>query len=736
MSECLFCLSIIAASAITSALVGRGLLVAVRARWLLRPRLENLFVWVFAGVGWWVLGFGWLSYGGLTARQARWPLLAGGAAWGALGLWRGRAWLGALGRSLRAAPGGPGVFFAACLLSLVGLLHRVQNYEWASMYNDTLTYVSLSTWLQDHGFDLAGVPYDRQYYITHAPHFFIAGGHRMGATWLLALLQALTGREALSVSNPLMGFGLLLNLAGVYLFARWAVRLGWKPAAGAVLFAASLGSPLQTAEFLGFQAQMYGTAFFPVILALLARCLAPRRWAPGGGLALALVTTTFLSAYHDMAPLLVPAVLGTLVLTFRRARRAGLTRRFAFFALVTFAGLLALGNIEWLRSARSLSSLVGTFAGWPIPWDGPQYLQFALGVAPGAYPLDPAAWSDPDLLLVFGLALAGVVALVRRRRWVALEGLSLFLVLAVYFHFVRDPFTAERGHRWSLFKLAKWAYPLVAVLPFAGLAWLRPRLSLPRLVFFVPGAAMVFLCLIRFEARECGPMTSTLGAHPQGASVRLREYVKAGGFQSVYLVDWALNPGEKRPGLAGYLFHPLPSLNGASPREEDDPAIDLGGNTLAVTWLTPPFEPPAERLPLNLNRLDVSRPHVASFTNPAGWPPPHPAGGVWLPLSDEPATLRLWAPRRGKGRLVLRFAPADDNPAGWNVRLRGKRNGVDRDLVLRSASRVELPLLLPPGRSSVELVCRPLGKARKVLTLRHAEVRFDESPHQHGITRR
>ena len=148
---------------------------------------------------------------------------------------------------------------------------------------------------------------DSRHTITWYAHHEAAHGFRMGATWLLALLQSLTGRDALVVSQPLMGLGLLLNLAGIYLLARWAARLGWRPAAGVVLFAAALGSPLQTTVSMGFQGQIFGTAYFVFVLALLSRCLAPSYWTAGIAGVLSLATAAFLSCYHDMAPLLLVA---------------------------------------------------------------------------------------------------------------------------------------------------------------------------------------------------------------------------------------------------------------------------------------------------------------------------------------------------------------------------------------------------------------------------------------------
>ncbi len=88
MTEIVFCLGVIVAMIGISVLTGLGLLLVFPARWLLRGRLESLLAWVFIGLGWWMLAFGWLTYMGLSTRQLRWPLLASGLIFSVAGLWK------------------------------------------------------------------------------------------------------------------------------------------------------------------------------------------------------------------------------------------------------------------------------------------------------------------------------------------------------------------------------------------------------------------------------------------------------------------------------------------------------------------------------------------------------------------------------------------------------------------------------------------------------------------------
>jgi hypothetical protein len=727
-----------------SALTGLGILRVLRLRWLLRPRLENLLAWIFLGLGWWILGYGWLNYLRFSARQLRWPLLVSGLAWSVVGIWKGRADLYALSRCLRRRPAASAVFGVACLLSLMGILTRVTAFQWIYPFNDNLTYASLATHLQEHHFpafshaipEVEQTPSPGWYARYEAQHEF-----RMGATWLLALLQALTGRDPLVISQVLMGIGIVLNLCAIHLLACWGVRLGWRPIAGIVLFASALGSPLQAAAYFGFQGQCFGTAYFVFVLALLSRCLDPARWTVGTAAVVALATTTFVSVYSDMAPLLALVALGTLVFLCRRARRAGLGRRLAGFALLTAAFLLGLGNVEWLRAYDALRVLVGFVCGWKISWTWMGYLEFALGIAPPGYTPQTSSLGITAIVLLSLLALAGGICLVRRRNWVILQALAILAVMTAFFSFARDPYTAEIGHRWSLFKLAGWGYPVLVLLPFVGLAWLRPRWLSP-LVFFVPGMMLAIAGLAGQQPQDNVRLVKLLGTRrPESKRRDLQAYLAEGGFDSVCLVDQGID-SPHLPCLASYLVHPWPTRHGwfgggLSSAGDQDPDFDLGENTLVITWSDPPFEVPQERLPLNLIRLDVSRPHIFSLENPAGPILPHPDGGKWAALSEQPANLHLWTPRATQAVLVLRFDPSSTCNGPWRVHLREERTGLDQTLPIRGRSQVAHLLTLPAGRSRVELSCRgPVTRHPSPLTLRHAELRFASDSQPAIVTRR
>ncbi len=50
---------------------------------------------------------------------------------------------------------------------------------------------------------------------------------------------------------------------------------------------------------------------------------------------------------------------------------------------------------------------------------------------------------------------------------------------------------------------------------------------------------------------------------------------------------------------------------------------------------------------------------------------PHPDGGKWTPLAEQPAKLHLWTPRAASAVLVLRLEAGSADNAGWQVRLNG-----------------------------------------------------------------
>ena len=217
MTEIVFCLGVIVAMIGISVLTGLGLLLVFPARWLLRGRLESLLAWVFIGLGWWMLAFGWLTYMGLSTRQLRWPLLASGLIFSVAGLWKLRGALSALRRSLRKRRTECIVLAATCVLSLVGVLYRAQLFQWVNPFNDNMIYVSLATYLQDHSFNAFSAPaVDRQDAVTwyvNNEQAKASGWARLGCSHY----SMLDGPRCAVATWPLMGSGILLNLAGVYL---------------------------------------------------------------------------------------------------------------------------------------------------------------------------------------------------------------------------------------------------------------------------------------------------------------------------------------------------------------------------------------------------------------------------------------------------------------------------------------------------------------------------------------
>src|SRR5262249_34983419 len=152
---------------------------------------------------------------------------------------------------------------------------------------------------------------------------------------LLALTQALApGSFALEMSLPVMAWGVVLNLAGLFLLCRWTFRLPRWAGTAATLLAAVTFNPLSFSASTGFLPQVYGTASLAVLVALLSRLLAPCRQRLGPAVLLALTGAGLLSSYSELAP--VAALLGCGFLGYGgwRAWRAGRPWAFGRFVLL------------------------------------------------------------------------------------------------------------------------------------------------------------------------------------------------------------------------------------------------------------------------------------------------------------------------------------------------------------------------------------------------------------------
>ena len=444
-------------------------------------RVEAKLGQAFLGTAIWILAFGLCSHLGASVRSCRIPLAAAMFAAFGCALWlRSPHW-----HRLR-SPSGPTrvcIFAAALALSLTywPLVHC--SAAWP--FNDTLVYCMISQRLQDRGFgeattidpDLPATRFINEFQVKH---------WRMGSTFLLALVQGFTSLDPLMAFPVVMGWGMLLNLAGIFLLARWGLHLNRWTSSGAVLCAATALNPLYTSIHQGFQPQMYGTAFLLVAIALLCRASRRMFWSRGHAFFLASVGSAFVSSYSEMAPILAfAAIVYCARMICRRDDRDSWLR----FAAWTVFMLIVLGHVEWLRAVRALNAALGVTVGYPISWNDVEYIGFAVGQLHFQHRDSQVSGRLIFIAVACLLVVLGMSRNMRdRRTFLPAVALLVFVGMALWFRFgAIDPRTGDIGHRWSLFKVVKWSFPLLLVIQFAGLALLLRRWRLHPAACLLPG---------------------------------------------------------------------------------------------------------------------------------------------------------------------------------------------------------------------------------------------------------
>ena len=202
------------------ALAGRLVTSALRVRWLDRLTPGSVAAAAVSGAAVLTLGATWLSRGGLRS-----PLVA-------LALGAGLAGIAAFTASRRPRWGTPrgaagewrALLGPAALVTVVALLPvlRTQGY---SIGNDTFTYCAYAEWLQRNGFGTA-CRWEADSPVTYFPWLWQQLHYDLGIAHLVALGQALArSPSCLLVYPAVAAAGVVLLWAGVFLVARWVLRL-------------------------------------------------------------------------------------------------------------------------------------------------------------------------------------------------------------------------------------------------------------------------------------------------------------------------------------------------------------------------------------------------------------------------------------------------------------------------------------------------------------------------------
>lgn len=387
------------------------------------------------------------------------------------------------------------VFGIVCGISVLGPLFA---YGAFNAHNDAFTYLAHSNWLQHHAFGET-IPTEMATPLMTQVSMYQQGGFRMGASFLLAILQALLNLRwsyeaypavviaAIAVCCLGIGFPLAQVLRPMQRSIRLALLALPAFSLGGLVFGANLGFLPQTVGL------AIGASLLFMVGPLFRWCATTNSTAlaigkaalPGAAL---FAGTTF--AYSELAPFLLAAVVGSGFILAFRFRAWG--KMLAHGGVLLGLSILLL-NTELVRAYAALRILSGVVVGTPVDWSLLGYVAHAFGLHGGAS--DGFQWATPEnagtLVFAVGLILlgfaVGLVLVGIRPIWRAtLSGvlmppvavLAIFAIGIVHFrYFVPSPFTKGVGQSWSQFKLTEWAHPFAMTLVLLTIARLRPRLG-------------------------------------------------------------------------------------------------------------------------------------------------------------------------------------------------------------------------------------------------------------------
>ena len=677
----------------------------LRIRKLQTRALESYLANALLGTGVWILVSGWCFTAGGSARQIRWPMAVGFVALVAVAYWRG-----ARIPLPRRRDGGWLSFAAACGLSVFLSLQSLSLCGSPLLFNDAITYVSVSKWLQDHGWGFGIVAVDESQPMVLEVWLYQSASLRMGSTFFLAIVQALTNQDAVYSFSAVVAWGVVLNLAGIYLLARWSLGLSRSTAAAVVLVATAGLNPLLTTMYLGFKPQLYGTAFFAFIIAVLSRCTNRPNWTIRNALLVAVLIASFLSAYSDMAPIVAICACLFVAQIATISYRRGHCRRFARFVVWTTGFTVLIGNYEFYRAWVAIRLQVNVVVGCHYPWNDSRFWCFAMGAAPFTIHDEPMHSSEAVLgIALTGLFAIGVASLVRRSRSsVLVWPLLVFAAMTFYFHEIAiNPFTGTTRHTWSLYKIAKWAFPFVVVVQFAGLSALRrmrrwhPFLIVPLALFMCSQFWDVrsqyvrensFSQIVFFESRR--PVDDW-----EQVNARLDEQ----GYRKVFFLyeNHGHNP-LWTPAVFQYFLYPRPIVSSWP----DTPWSQFNRNELLppfsedaalISWGKPPFDAECRPLQGAIVLLTPDRPHIYYFENLHTGERLDTQGIATI--KPTPATLFIWTPSPGNYKLTCEAA---DDVSPMTIMRFKTPTGESHDAAV-SGKMGHAVLRLPSGRSRITI---------------------------------
>jgi hypothetical protein len=747
MSAALELLVLTALLGTIATLIGRALAAVLEVPLLRRATPEAFLVSAFLGTGLLMLAYGWGSYAGLAGSGC---LVVVGLVLAAL-----LAYMAArrrLGLVLRLPRPRLCALFIALALAARVVVYLLPIFRGSCYipHNDAGCYITLGEWLQGNGFGVVP-PED-----PHQPANLEAArlqflNHRMGPMFLLALVRAAVPfRVAAELYPAVMAWGLALNVAGVFVLARWGLRVPrWHAAAGTAALAVALDS-LSYSGTHSFFCQVYGTAALAFGLAVLARLRTPANWRPGNAALLGLIIAALFSMYSELSPVLGVAALAVAGCgLWRRWRRPARLLRFAAVVLLSLA---VFANVECLRAVRGVVTMAGLSSpvGYPLRWEMSDYGKFVLGFYPLFF-LPPGQPGPPIYLL--GTILAGLSCLLglaracRRRAVPMLAALLVLGSLAVLYRFAaHDPWSGARGHSWYLFKLGKWSFPLVATFEVAGLSLVLRRLRRGNTLAWLFCAVAVCASLpmqMTYSQLIARTVTAQVGHDARLRSMgRLVRRIDRLAPSRLYYISEPNGPWPRC--FAPMLLCPRPFANGWKGSYlggpdwlRDDVPEAFAPGTLYFQHGWPPFSPPLEYLPFGYSRVDGTKPLLFRCQSPNGLEGPPGEAGTWVGI--EPVELFVFSSRPGCGVLSFesRRGPSLPGTARRHVCLTDG-TGTAREITVevKEGARIAIPVALTAGVNRLELRCpdrptasHPGAPCILLLYLRAARIESFETTH-------
>jgi len=385
-------------------------------------------------------------------------------------------------------------FGIVCGVSLLGPLFVFGAFN---AHNDAFTYLVHGNWLQDHAFgDVISkadvTPLTSQ--VSLYQH-----GFRMGASYLLAIMQALLNLRWSNEVYPgvvisvvgacclTIGFPLARPLSSMHRGVRLALLALPAFTLGGLVFGANLGFFPQAVGLALGAGLLFSVGPLYRWVATTSRPLVAIAKAAIPG---AVLFSGGVFAYPEFAPFLLMAVIGSGLVMAWRFR---VWEKLLIFSGTLFGLSVILLNFELLRAYKALKVQSGAVVGSSVDWFLYGFLAHAFGIHGGAW--DVFQWSTPEqagsisyvgglflLCLVMAVVLAGGRSIWRISiggiLMPAVSVLFLFAAGIVYFrYFVPSPFPKGMGQSWSQFKLADWAHPFVMVFVLLAVVGLKPKMG-------------------------------------------------------------------------------------------------------------------------------------------------------------------------------------------------------------------------------------------------------------------